>query len=511
MENKTKKMTSAKTEPFLAVDNSVLPRFAVKVFDARARSFKRVATVIPDERERNVGAVEVVMWLLFGASAWWSNNIIMAEMPLIFGSLPEGGALINQLSMMTQLGNVFVFIYQALSEWSGKNFVNIVNPSLALAAAAALSVCMASWNTVIGGHSVALLVAMLFSGGVGCMTQSTYWPVMLEHPAICTKVMMIGMSSSGVVANMLTMVQAKGRPADDPRFSTSTFFAGAVAVQVCLLVVVLYVQGLFGAWRAALCGCCARRKALPILEIPPLSARLLSAVPNSGEKKQSRVKILTQEEEENEDVPPRGKRVGFRKCTAVSEPPVFDSDDDNDMGFDHIDSSSDGAVFKVRCLYACSFTIMALNYTVPTLVPFTVSAYPARGQQIMISIFLFQQLGEAVGRMATPSEANDSITVPTMAAILMCSCFALFFGSAIKPYLLLSLVSYELCGVLLPAVAFGFSACFGVLQTSIFLMARGASDEEEGGHNVSSTMGLLGQMGSLSANIVAFFVMQLLS
>lgn len=183
-----------------------------------------------EDLERPVPFLTLFAWALVGASGWWSSNSIFSQLPLFVGELPSAECLGNQLSMATQIGNLLPLAYILLRSHYRLYVPTVIQAMMCLA----ICVLVASsffWDALIDGNSLPLLALQCLAGGVGCLSNSTYWVLMMSHPAVCSKAMGSGMSFGGVLSTSLAALQLGGRPAGLPRFGVRTFFLIAAAVQ----------------------------------------------------------------------------------------------------------------------------------------------------------------------------------------------------------------------------------------------------------------------------------------
>ena len=68
--------------------------------------------------------------MIFGASGWWASNAITAEFPVFVKAVPEGNRFPNLVNVAFQVGNVFPFLYKAVTgwcmySWSGLDFSRV--------------------------------------------------------------------------------------------------------------------------------------------------------------------------------------------------------------------------------------------------------------------------------------------------------------------------------------------------------------------------------------------------
>eukprot|EP00038_Savillea_parva_P007548 m.170913 g.170913 ORF g.170913 m.170913 type:complete len:602 (+) comp13308_c0_seq1:272-2077(+) len=184
----------------------------------------------------------VGLFVVLGASGWWSNNTINNENPVFVEHTPEGNRLPALGSFACQIGNVFPIVYKSITGFclSEDARRSIIAPTVyvgLLSGALILAVCAFFWkNTiVIGGqeYSGVLLLGCVISGGIGCMSNVTYWAFASRYPVYCTKAMSTGMTFGGLLGSAIILGQNAGC---DPYFSTQTYFLVGVVIQLVMLV-----------------------------------------------------------------------------------------------------------------------------------------------------------------------------------------------------------------------------------------------------------------------------------
>uniref|UniRef100_A0A7S2IXL7 Uncharacterized protein n=1 Tax=Zooxanthella nutricula TaxID=1333877 RepID=A0A7S2IXL7_9DINO len=408
---------------------------ASALFGAKARAISKVFDAA-SRREPKVPNSELLPWVLFGVSGWWSCNCVFAESPFFVVRLPAAEKLGNQLSLMTQMGNIFLISYKLLETRLSLEPALVIHQMMAMAFAS-LVACAFLWDQEAEGQSIPLLACMFMAGGVGCLSNSTYWALMIAYPRVCTKAVGLGMSLGGVLSSVLAALQLSGRPVRSPRFGACAFFLTAAAFQAAWWVVVaLQMRG--------------RPRVLRRVSADDLSA---------GGSQES----LLSNGHKSERVPDAEEKL----------------------------------------LRLGSFLVHAATYTVPSLLPFVASSFAASGleQQMLLWMLLLQQAGESTGRIAAPSKANGAITV--FAFVCLAVVFFAFLVFAVHPRLVLVLFPTLLAQVILPLMSFLFFFSYGVSQTALFLRARSLVADVDTAAEIASTMGFLGQMGALAANVVA--------
>ena len=150
---------------------------------------------------------DVVAFFFFGMSGWWVYNSLYMESPIFVEcknktvssytignlgnstnkvrytcTLPEGDNITNQMSILSQLGNVFPFAYRLLGRFCGPRRIRlpvVIGTWLVIGCASAV-VAAFFWQNHFRlfdaiDSSVPLLAATLFSGGLGCISSMTFW------------------------------------------------------------------------------------------------------------------------------------------------------------------------------------------------------------------------------------------------------------------------------------------------------------------------------------------------
>lgn len=387
--------------------------------------------------EPTVSRFDLMMWVLFGMSGWWSANAVFAELPLFVTVLPAKESMGNQLALMTQLGNAFLLLYKMLDRHFRFNLWTMVHLMM-FSAVVALSACALFWQSLWHGLSIWLLGLMIVSGGVGCMSNSTYWAIMISYPAVCTKAVGIGMSLGGVVVSNVVALQLGVPDGSGPLFSASFFFVMAAIVQSLL-------------WLVAISRQLADKGAI-----------------------------------DSEDA----HEVALESSLLAAE----------------VDSHRIASwTRRISALNTGSFFLYAATYTIPTLLPFVASGYDGMEQQLLLWMLLMQQVGETLGRIAAPVRKRWGWRQFGALASLV-FVFTAFFVSALDPAMLASIMPCRVATFALPVMCFVYYFSFGVMQTAIFITARHLVHSAAEAERVASTMGFLGQMGSLSANLIASII-----
>eukprot|EP01052_Picozoa_sp_SAG31_P030677 SAG31_NODE_3167_length_4584_cov_7.199110_4_plen_312_part_00 len=194
------------------------------------------------QKQRN----ESVAFLVLGMSGWWTANAILAQIPTFVVDTPEQDEIANQLNFFLQLGNIFPFAYTALMKGSTQQRWLVVNIlGCQLTAVVVAMVLAVSWrNTThiyFGERSVPLLLCTFVAGGVGCMSNVTYWCLAVRYEGThATKATSIGMTLGGLLSSLLAVAQNAGR---NPRFSTESFLVLVATGQVVCLLATASIAG----------------------------------------------------------------------------------------------------------------------------------------------------------------------------------------------------------------------------------------------------------------------------
>jgi len=260
-----------------------------------------------------------------------------------------------------------------------------------------------------------------------------------------------------------------GRGDSEPRFSVGVYLAMAAALQMVWGLVVLNVES-------------ARRR------------RKYSAVrdPWHGQLSTAAVDLLN--------------------CDSGSFKPQVSGSDYCEERRPRINSDglSDGWPddLQVRILNGLDFLLHAGEYTMPTLLPFIAASYTkAEEQELLVRMMVVQQWGETLGRLVSPDLSSRHYYLITgLCAVSMPSIFVLSLAAALRPQVLASTLPFVVATWALPAINFWFNLCYGLLQNVLFLIARHLTESVAVAERLASTMGFVGQMGSLSANLIACWI-----
>lgn len=394
---------------------------------------------------------EIISWCLTGMSGWWSLNVITAELPYFVATLPEQEALGNLIAVCTQVGNILPIAYKTAFRQRAAGQVPKIIAGLQILGVATLTLCGMFWKVGAGKHSIALLLCTVFAGGVGCMSNVTYWAVVSDRPASCTRAMSVGMTLGGLLATCLSSLQMAGTNTSQPRFAPSLFFAIAATVQ--------FVQLVAFATQVALgtCACCQSWG-------PSAAESIISFSPAD---------VVEQDEE--------AVRCGKPKLPVAA-----------------------------RLLFWSCFLIYGATYAMPTLQPFIAHAYGSstERQQLLLAMLVLQNVGDVLGRMSTALIKGSRVVLIAVAWVLA-TMFLLAVVAACGNQSVGSLISYHTAIFLAPGLCGVYYFCRGFLVTALYLRAR-EMGERAVVQKISSDMGFWGQMGALGANAVTFLLVNVL-
>lgn len=419
-----------------------------------------------DSEHASVG--EIVSWLLTGMSGWWSLNVIVAESPFFVAALPEGERLGNLLAVCTQVGNLAPIAFKAVSRCRGGHgqLVAVIAFSKFMALAT-LVACAFFWNVRVGENSAVLLLCAAIAGGVGCMSNVTYWAAASSRPASCTRAMSVGMTLGGLLATGFSSWQIAGRKRGEPRFEPFTFFAIAAIVQAAQVICFLLRS------RRQ-----SRAVSSPVdeTEVSALSV-ILSGVEVGGN---------------DDDEAPKPKPTVSGDAAAA---------DATLLG------GRQPLPTRAKMLLLGCFGIYAAVYTMPTLQPIIAGGYTdgTEAQQLYLWMMVWQNICDVTGRLATAYVNVARRSVLLFWAVMMVGTFFIAMVGAVESSMITKSLSYNTASVVIPALTGLFYFSRGLLVTSLYLRARNFPDKLTV-ERTSMNMGFCGQMGALGANAVAFVV-----
>ncbi|CAE7028735.1 unnamed protein product [Symbiodinium natans] len=422
--------------------------------------------------KQGIGCGMTALFTMFGMSSWWVGNAIFAQLPLLVSRLPESDSLGAQLSMMVQAGNIFSISYKIIEHHTGSLDVNLVVNGMHQVSLLLLMFLALFWDSELMGRSIPLLAISVLAGGLGCLSDLTYWSLVMRHPPPCTKAVGVGMSLGNFVVLGLSTLQVSGRSADNPRFGVSNFFALAAIFQLLWGIVTLIVQDKLGpavVWAAGLVS-------------ESLGKRVLDLINPMHEKA---VALLRAEEEANKET--------IREV-------------------DHPGPRSAGLPRKQKIVLceAVNFCTYAATYTLPCILPFVAASFPERSRQchLLLRMMIFQSIGDVSGRMLAPTAKSGPLqqNLPLVGGVVLPLCFSFLIASAVDSSIISDNLSYDQATLVLPLVVMCFFFSRGMLVSAIFLRARGLTSSREAAEHLASTMGFCGQMGALSANVITFAI-----
>jgi len=417
-------------------------------------------------------------WLLVGMSGWWSLNIIVAELPFFMESLPEGKRMGNLLAVCTQIGNIFPIAYKLFTCRQQTDPSRTVMASQALATFS-LVCCAMFWDVLIAGHSAVVLVAAIATGGVGCLSNATYWEAVSTYPASCTRVMSVGMALGALLATALSTLQLAGRPHDNPRFGPRVFFTIAVFFQVVQSIAFLHTVG-----------------AESSSEDEPVELPASIAAANPQEED---IEIAAG------DKVHLGEQL-MSRAKDSSGPGGLQAESSSGVQEMEVERSEEVVTSNPRAFLVACFILYSATYTMPTLMPFSVAGFTdeTQQQQIFVAMTVCQSIGDVVGRMLT-ARIKLYRRGLILCFVILASCFSTMFFLAIAQDVMPRVSGYTLSLILLPILTGSYYFFRGFSVTSLYLQARSLSTT-----HLAGDMGFSGQMGALVANVATFVLTNVL-
>ena len=461
------------------------PAFGAAALEEPAFGAAAAAAGVSQERQSQL--LESIVFFTLGMSGWWMPNAITAEMPFFVLYLPEKQAIGSTVQLSMQIGNLFPFLYKGLltAEQQSRHLSTAVLLSQAIATATGV-LCALVWkDTVrIGGseYSVGLGACMLVGGGMGILSNVTFWALAARYPGThCIKATSLGMTVGGLVSSGLALLQNAGREA---HFGVAVFMIFCAAVQAAFLVALLSVL---------------RRQTGPSPEPEP----------------------------ESESEPPAAAGAGAGAGESGPQGAGLSKTQEN-------------------VLVGALFIIYALTYSLPGVQPFMVKGYadscsldPAANSTARCALnpeltsdpaaacvggpgcvlhnvdpsdddlirymYTFQQIGDVAGRACawvpwTPGRG----ALLAMGGVV----------AAISGVLVVAAACHEQVPALLPG---GWSYVFpllyfvyylvrGYLVTALYVQAKTHSASQAKAERLAGTMGFVAQVGSFGANILLFLV-----
>ena len=204
-------------------------------------------TADPNAPEASSWQVEYALFFVMGMSGWWTvNALTWAQVPLFVQRTQEKEAIGTVLNLACQLGNIAPFAYKAI--FSKATQAAILPGSILVSQLIAVAVAVVAafyWDQEShlifqGKHSVVLVACTIVAGGVGTLSNVTYWALCVRYKGThCTKGMSVGMTVGGLLLQLCALAQGVGKP--KPRFSAKTFMLGVASVQAFFAVAVMFI------------------------------------------------------------------------------------------------------------------------------------------------------------------------------------------------------------------------------------------------------------------------------
>ena len=458
-----------------------------------------VAAAAPPESS---WVVDSVLFFVMGMSGWWTvNALIWAETPIFVAKTVEKQAIGNWLSVACQVGNIFPFIYKGVFSKAKQQDILVWSILICQAIAIATGVVAAvAWKVqgdLLGQqHSVVLVLCTVVAGGVGTLSNVTYWALATRYEGThCTKAMGLGMTMSGFVPAWIAMAQRAG---SDPRFTAEIFMLGVAAVQGMFMIAFVFIL----------------QREFP--SVPVESAAVVTAAKPPPQQKAP--------------VTPRfgmtgrtASRVGLGSSLNLNsssdgsdsmEPPPFPA-------LSRRQPESKGIPRLVQhAILAIMFTVYALTYSLGSLGPYMVQYYHplanATQDHVCAScnrgdLLSYINLGSQSGDVAGSALAALISWVPGAVALSVMTLIVLgisgFFVVASLPA-----VSSQMPTIfpghwsyIFPAMFFVYYLTRRYLVTVLYVRVKidlARKDSE----NFSGNMGLAGQIGAMLSNLGLFFV-----
>ena len=463
-------------------------------------------------------------------SGWWTANAIVAETPIFVAETPEERAIGNLLGVATQIGNVVPFLYKGLVSKARQSEVlaGSILACQAVAVAAALLTGLL-WRSTIGQHSVWLVLCMVVSGGVGTLSNVTYWALASRYDGVhCTKAMSVGSTVGGLVSAWMAMAQQAGR---NPRFGLTTF----------MLIVALVQSGFLVAFLVVL----KKKKK----KNPAAAAEDSDATAGAPSAANARATVGGG----NDAMVRTASRAGL----AVDlDAPLLDAQPELEP-----EPEPDITISKVlsNAILITMFAIYAQTYSLQTLQPFMVQGYtatcgaagdgsdagggggacacelnddhsacaPVAGcstssssscefiapsgpsdDDLLRYMYLLQQLGDVAGRMATALPYEPGAAVVLMLIGFVFAVSVAFITAAAVPALVPTVLPGR-WALVLPLLFFLYYFTRGYVVTVMYVLVKQKSGTQKEAESLSGSMGLCGQIGALLANAVLFIAVQL--
>ena len=493
---------------------------------------------------------EAGLFFVMGMSGWWVANAIYAETPIFVSDTPEEQAIGNLLGVATQIGNVFPFLFKMLSKQRQVELLgrSILGCQLAAIAAALLTALM--WRSTIGQHSVWLVLSMIVSGGVGTLSNVTYWALASRYDGVhCTKAMSVGSTVGGLVSAGMAIAQVRcvsyfrlshslshaklirrrgeQEAGHDPRFSLSTFMVMVALVQVGFLLAFLVVL--------------KNDPAATESSQTPSATSAANAARNGDH-------ALTR-------TPSRADlAVDLDEPLMVDDPqPGAHSEPEHSQG-------TGISTWLQKAILVTMFAIYAQTYSLQTLQPFMVQGYAATCEPVsdgsaaaelpasaclcelnedhtscaavaadcsvgncafgapsasgpsdddlLRYMYFMQQFGDVTGRMATTVPYTPSVLVVLVLIGLVFAVSVTFITAAASPTVVATVLPGS-WAMVLPLLFFLYYFTRGYVVTVLYVLVKQQSATQKEAESMSGNMGLCGQIGAMLANAVLFVAVQL--
>lgn len=496
--------------------------------------------------------VELLLFLVLGASGWWSSNIINAEQPVFVHRAPESDKLSNLISVSLQIGNIFPIAYKLFTgcrpDKSTESLLPYTIFTTLLIGCVSLFVCAFFWDATFSivhhSHSVILLVCSFLSGGVGALSNVTFWALTSHFETRCIKALSTGMTFGGLIATGLALAQNAGR---NPRFSVMTFMLIAGAIQVLVVGAFVPIMRLrrshqqqqhaaASAATSATLGTGDKGKA-------PGSASPARPKRYSIAKGATRNYILRDGDEQGEEegrtamgassdeadprqplLPPASKSPSKAQLQGGGDTGPARYGSVNDSGIDESPPSSpypyaslereptawDRVFSATNSLLYMSFLLYAMTYTIPSLMPFLADAYKANeslDSSIYLWMLVLQNVGDVVGRLATALPWQPQLRHLSALFAICTAFFALFLLATLqRDHVLHALPGKS--GYVLAVACLVYYFCRGYLITSMYVFAKTHMPPKQA-EGLSANLGFLGQIGALVANIIMFVIVNI--
>lgn len=446
--------------------------------------------------------VDSALFFVMGMSGWWTVNAIMwAETPIFVAETVEKQAIGNWLSVACQVGNVFPFIYKGVfSKEKQKELLQwsiLACQGIAIATAVLTAV---TWNTQVSvfgkQRSLALVLCTVIAGGVGTLSNVTYWALATRYPGThCTKAMGLGMTFSGAVSAWAAMAQNAG---SNPHFSAKIFMLGVAAVQAMFMIAFVFI--LQRELPSGAEDCEAPAPVKPVQQPPPRKEEPLTPRFGMTGRSASRVGL--------------GSSLNLNRSDSLSlEAPPLES-------LEHPKSKPVGVpVVGQQIILAVMFAVYALTYSLGSLGPYMVQHYSLtenststnctscdRGD-LLRYINLASQTGDVAGSgLAAFIPWVPSFLALSIQTLIVLGISGLFIAASLPA------VSAQAPSILPGYWAYMFPLAFFVyyvtrryLVTVMYVRVK-LDMERKDSENFSGNMGLAGQVGAMLANLGLFFV-----